>query len=345
MAVPPLVLKQKEVALAEPAAAAALDRGVLAVPEGRGDVRVFYADLPAQLLSGIHSTPVSALCVSWHPWPCLYTGAADGIARWSLEFVGAEGPLQEPLESLDTGWQRESEFASELLTGDLEKAPRHMALDGSGDRLVACVGLCTLIVSCCSGKVLARLEGHSASVTCAAFRTDHPDSVVTIAEDRRFIVYDLKAACILYGSCIVSSSPFISLATEAGGSRCAIGTSDGKVRLYDLATPDCRLLHTIDIPAATGMQHQPWLKPPQLQAGAACVRVRGCGVIVDRQVRASARITAARRTRQDRCPLSLVVRVSMRVCVRVCACAHAHAHVQCRRRGPGRPTPPCASSR
>ena len=46
------------------------------------------------------------------------------------------------------------------------------------------------------------------------------------------------------------------------GSRCAMGSSDGKVRIYSLATPDCRLLHTIDIPTVTGAQQQPWLMRP-----------------------------------------------------------------------------------
>lgn len=276
--IPVMRLTTDQLALRSPAAVAALDRGVLAVPEGRGAVYVYdtYDASPPQILTGIHSTPVTALCVSWRPWPCLYTGAADGIARWSLEFVGARCP-QAPLP-LDASWQGENELASELLTGDLDRAPAHIALDAMGDRLAACIDLCTLIVSCCSGRVLARLEGHGANVTSAAFRKDHPDSVVTIAEDRRFIVYDLKAASILYASCIVSSSPFISLATEDGGGRAAIGTSDGKVRLYDLATPDCRLLHTIDIPVVTGAQQQPWLKQSRPQAGSvsdcACI---SCG--------------------------------------------------------------------
>lgn len=264
-----------DIPLKAPAAVAAFDRGVLAIPEGRGDVLVYNTQdsSPPQVLTGIHSTPVTALAVSWRPWPCLYTGAADGIARWSLEFVSTRYP--EAPEPFDASWQLESELASELLTGDLEKAPAHIALDAAGDRMAACIHICTLIVSCCSGKVLARLEGHNANVTCAVFRKDQPDCVVTIAEDRRFIVYDLKAATILYASCIVSSSPFISLAAEDGGSRCAMGTNDGKVRIYDLATPDCRLLHTIDIPVVTGIQQPHWLRTSRLQAGS----VRLCALM------------------------------------------------------------------
>ena len=248
--------------LSAPAAVVAIDRGILAVPQGRGDVLVYNAnkrDAPPEMLTGIHSSPVTGLCISWRPWPCLYTGAADGIARWALEFV-SEDPL---VTSLSDGWQEDDELSSELLTGDLERAPAHVAVDAQGDRLAAAINCYTLIISCCSGKVLARLEGHNAPVTSAAFRSDHTDSVITIGEDRRFIVYDIKAATILYGSSIVSSSPFISLAAEdAMGSRCAMGSSDGKVRIYSLATPDCRLLHTIDIPTVTGAQQQPWLMRP-----------------------------------------------------------------------------------
>jgi len=262
-----LNVQREELALAAPAAVVAFDRGILAVPGPKGDVLVYntrQGDAPPEMLTGIHSSAVTALCLSWRPWPCLYTAAADGIARWSLEFVAADA---EAPVSTDAAWQQESEFSSELLTGDLERAPAHIAVDGGGNRLAVCVNRCALITSCTSGKLLARLEGHNAPVTSAAFRSDHPDSVITIGEDRRFIVYDLKAACILYGSCIVSSSPFISLATEDGGSRCALGSSDGKVRVYDLATPDCRLLHTVDIPQTMGTNPQPWLKRPRTPAG------------------------------------------------------------------------------
>ena len=254
-----------EIALAAPAAVAstlALDRGILAVPCRSGDVLIYNTherDAPPEMLAGIHFSAVTALCFSWSPWPCLYTGAADGIARWSLEFVPAGLHDEDAHAALDAAWQQESELSSELLTTDLERAPVHVAVDVTGDRLAACVDCCTLIISCCSGKVLARLEGHHAPVSSAAFRSDHADSVITIGEDRRFIVYDLKAAALVYSSCIVSASPFISLAVADAGGRAAIGTSDGKVRLYDLATPDCRLLHTLDISSATNPQDQPWL--------------------------------------------------------------------------------------
>ena len=264
-----------EVALANPAAVAstlALDRGILAVPCPSGDVLIYNTherDAPPEMLAGIHFSAVTALCFSWSPWPCLYTGAADGIARWSLEFVPAGLHDEDAHAALDAAWQQESELSSELLTTDLERAPVHVAVDVTGDRLAACVDCCTLIISCCSGKVLARLEGHHAPVSSAAFRSDHADSVITIGEDRRFIVYDLKAAALVYSSCIVSASPFISLAVADAGGRAAIGTSDGKVRLYDLATPDCRLLHTLDIPSATNTQDQPWLRRRYAPAPAA----------------------------------------------------------------------------
>jgi len=251
-------VQREELALAAPAAVAAFDRGILALPQPKGDVLIYNTRQGSiEMLTGIHSSTVTALCLSWRPWPCLYTAAADGIARWSLEFVAADA---EAPVSTDAAWQQESEFSSELLTGDLERAPAYIAIDGGGNRLAVCVNRCALITSCTSGKLLARLEGHNAPVTSAAFRSDHPDSVITIGEDRRFIVYDLKAACILYGSCIVSSSPFISLATEDG-------SSDGKVSVYDLATPDCRLLHTVDIPQTMGTNPQPWLKRPPTPAG------------------------------------------------------------------------------
>ena len=130
-----LRVRKTELSLSSPAAIAAIDGGILAVPERRGDVLVYNTnkqDAPPEMLTGIHSSAVTAICVSWRPWPCLYTGASDGIARWSLEFVTAD-PLDSA--SISEDWQRENELSSELLTGDLERAPAHIAIDAAGDRL------------------------------------------------------------------------------------------------------------------------------------------------------------------------------------------------------------------
>jgi hypothetical protein len=80
-----------------------------------------------------------------------------------LDFLPSE--VQAEVGALGDEWQRDRDVKSVLLTDDLEKAPAHIAVDSTGNRLAVCVDCYTLVIGCCSGKVLARLEGHNAPVT------------------------------------------------------------------------------------------------------------------------------------------------------------------------------------
>lgn len=227
-----------EAQLSAPVSDIGLSSYAVALPDGNsGDVLVWFGnDTSPQRLSGFHTKRVSALCFSEAPDKYLFTASTDGIARWPLQGLGEEeSVLTPPAEDV----------RPDTLIESMDAYPSFLCLDNEQQRLAVGCNRITHLVHAWTGKVLARLEGHGALVTAAAFRSGNVDSIVTIAEDRRFIVYDLAKNCIMYQSCIVSSSPFISMAVEPGGSRCAIGSSDGKVRVYDLATPECRLLHTM----------------------------------------------------------------------------------------------------
>jgi WD40 repeat protein len=210
--------------LAAPPSVAALSGDVAAIPDhrGAGDVVVYGPGGACARLTGFHRARVTALCFFEDELLLrLYTVATDGLAAWAIQRGGA-GPMQGPGMSV--------EGPETVVEESLDEVPEHLGVDAAGRRLVVCAGRVTRVVSLKSGKVLARLEGHGGNVVAAAFRGgDAKDVVVSIGEDRRFIVYDLKAGAILYSSSIVSSSPFTSLAIEHDGNRCAIGSVDGVV--------------------------------------------------------------------------------------------------------------------
>jgi WD40 repeat protein len=147
-----------------------------------------------------------------------------------------------------------------LLDQAFQTDPAHIAVDDSGDKVAVCEQNVTHIIDTNTGHVRARLEGHAAPVTAAEFRKsdDGRLCVISISEDRRFLVFDLTRQCLVYQSAIISASPFISLAMDPRGTRCAIGSADGKVRVYDMTKDDHRMLRVLDVGALTGLHDRPW---------------------------------------------------------------------------------------
>ncbi len=235
--------------LSAPAVAVASHSEFVAVSDGRsGEVLLFYG-LETDTVESFQlhvGSIVTAMCISSHSEPYLYTCSGGGIQRWILSWGKNESVL------VEGGILPPEPVLNERLDGN----PVYIDINKAGDSVIVCIDTYALVISTSSGRITARLEGHTSAVTGAAFRHDRDHGAVTISEDRRFIVYDLSSASVLYQSPIVSTSPFISLAMQEPpfGACLAIGSADGKARVYDLATPGCRLLQTIDVPAITGAQ-------------------------------------------------------------------------------------------
>ncbi|XP_074657849.1 WD repeat-containing protein 27-like [Tubulanus polymorphus] len=96
-------------------------------------------------------------------------------------------------------------------------------------------------------KLEATLEGHDSNVTCAQFCPHFTSTLVSISEDRTFKIWNIEDGCLVYQSCIVSASPFISLTMHPLLEQFAVGSTDGQVRIYDLSDgKGFRQLHHID---------------------------------------------------------------------------------------------------
>jgi len=225
----------------------ALHNNFIALPDRRrGLIHLWNRTTQsARQLAGKHSSPVSALCFNTREPLLLYSASAEALVEWTVE---------DGFESLI----KEKEDRSRCLQVYFDSPPQHMELDPSSERLVVCAGQAARVVSCSSGRVVARLEGHEASVIAASFLPNRPDVVVTVAEDRRFLAFDIQAGLVLYSSAILCSSSLVSLAVETFGTRFAIGSSDGKVRLFDSA--DFRQLLVIDVNSMMGLEEKPWRK-------------------------------------------------------------------------------------
>ena len=71
--------------------------------------------------------------------------------------------------------------------------------------------------SCC-------LEGHRGAINAMAFFSPHMENVlISVGEDRTFKLWDCCEQIMLYQSCVVSSSPFLSVAVDPSLSNIALG--------------------------------------------------------------------------------------------------------------------------
>jgi WD40 repeat protein len=287
-----------------------------------GDVLVFGPGGAQARLCGFHSSRVTGLCFAEGDIPRLYTVATDGLAGWAIQCIGNQRACSDEIceirvESPQTIVAESLNEVPEHIAADGDgrrlavcagKATRVVSvmsgkvlarLEGHGANVIAAAfrggdhKVQNRGFSPKKGRNAGPSSGEPAAFELANSFSDvllvpdatvdnEQDVVVSIGEDRRFIVYDLKGACIIYASAIVSAAPFTTLAIEQvpshlllfisyscrspsswsrattqDGHRCAVGSADGVVRCFDLSTPECRLVHQLSLPEATGQVTAP----------------------------------------------------------------------------------------
>jgi hypothetical protein len=96
-----------------------------------------------------------------------------------------------------------------------------------------------------SHRVVWWLDGHTAAVTATAFAEHRKGCLVSVSEDRTYIVWDLVRGEAIFTSQIESPTPFVTVAVDSVLDRVAIGAVDGVVRFFSLR--DFTLMHTLDL--------------------------------------------------------------------------------------------------
>lgn len=94
----------------------------------------------------------------------------------------------------------------------------------------------------------AILEAHDTFITNVKFCPHYSATLVSISDDRTICVWDIDKLVLLYRSCIISSSPLLSLAMNLYEPHVAIGSADGHLRIFDLTDGhDFRQLGSLDV--------------------------------------------------------------------------------------------------
>ncbi|XP_031565676.1 WD repeat-containing protein 27-like [Actinia tenebrosa] len=125
---------------------------------------------------------------------------------------------------------------------------QHISFNSSDILISACIGKEVWILNIETCKLDSVLEGHISPLTQAQFCPWNECIIISIAEDRTYKVWDIQESCLVYQSPIVSGFPFISLAFDSAQHCMALGSTDGKVRVYGLGQDSSfRCMHEIDI--------------------------------------------------------------------------------------------------
>eukprot|EP00698_Gefionella_okellyi_P009607 TRINITY_DN2459_c0_g1_i4.p1 TRINITY_DN2459_c0_g1~~TRINITY_DN2459_c0_g1_i4.p1 ORF type:complete len:730 (-),score=168.58 TRINITY_DN2459_c0_g1_i4:73-2262(-) len=141
-------------------------------------------------------------------------------------------------------------YVDRTLIGFPMSAPdvvEYMCLDASEKIVALAIGTVVILHELRTGKILLQVEGHAGLVTACAFAPHVPHVMITVSEDRTFVIWDMRNGSALYRSAIETASPFVGLAVDPVRPRMTCGTLDGRLLTYDITIAEaCRLIHTVD---------------------------------------------------------------------------------------------------
>ncbi|XP_041373543.1 WD repeat-containing protein 27-like [Gigantopelta aegis] len=164
----------------------------------------------------------------------LCSAAADYVIVWNVKNAHEKSAAGEKIKGQIIG----------LELGEVY----HCSFSMDDSSVAVCVKDAIYLLKSSEEKTIAVLEGHRGVVNVALFCPHYSATIVSIGEDRTFIVWDVNEFTLLYQSTIISSSQFITFAMNWFEPHFTIGSSDGILRTYDLSDGnDFRPLHQIDI--------------------------------------------------------------------------------------------------
>ncbi|XP_077469394.1 WD repeat-containing protein 27 isoform X1 [Stigmatopora argus] len=188
----------------------------------------------ALVLTGHHGD-ITSMTFGNRDSPVLLCSASDDyVIIWNLEVCQRR--------------VSQGNIATGTVIGTLLGKVAHLSFCLSDDRVAACAGATTYILSSQEKQTISTLTGHLGPVTSAEFCPWNENIVVTTSEDRTFKVWDLNTAAVLYQSFVLSACPLLGALFIEENVQIVIGSSDGQVWCFSLLTDfSCQLVTKIDL--------------------------------------------------------------------------------------------------
>jgi len=218
----------------------------LAIGSQDRSVRVFSREVRSL---HAHSGPVTAL--AWSSQGGLVSGSIDGtVRRWTLESGSSNAPVENVGSVQAMQWSPDGKSLAVVSPDKSLKvidpaAGVTVAAEGSGPgaysvafapdgkRVVfAAIGKVAIVRELTSGKELARLTGHVASVNGVSWSPDG-SAIVTASSDKTVRVWD--STSYAQRTVIDVGQPVQCVVTRAGNLAIAAGATDGSLFFYALA--------------------------------------------------------------------------------------------------------------
>ncbi|KAL4641228.1 WD repeat-containing protein 27 isoform X1 [Arapaima gigas] len=130
------------------------------------------------------------------------------------------------------------------LLGDVH----HLSMCPSDNRTAACVADKIYILSTKKEEILQVLEGHLGSVTATEFCSWDENIIISVSEDRTFVLWDLMKREMLYQSAVLSAFPLLSVTLCEENRQLIIGSADEQVWSFTISDDHrCHLVSKIDL--------------------------------------------------------------------------------------------------
>ncbi|XP_028844588.1 WD repeat-containing protein 27 [Denticeps clupeoides] len=211
-------------------------RGYAAVPRRGGNLTLYSENGSGQTLalSGHHGN-VTAVAFGRVADPLLLCSASEGCAMvWDVERCYRTSS--------------EGQMASGTVVGTLLGKVVYLSFCPTDERVAACSGNKIYVLNSKKEQVHAVLQGHLGPPIATEFCPWDTGVLVSISEDRTFMIWDLSKKQVLYQSAVLSSCPLISILLMEHSRQLITGSSNGQVWCHSL--PDdykCRLVTRLDI--------------------------------------------------------------------------------------------------
>ncbi len=177
-------------------------------------------------------------------------GSSETLAEKRLFASTRQSIHMWDIEECYAAWERGAGAPCTALDIPSDCRVTHLATDARFKWLAAVCDAEVLVYRLRDQALSMRLDGHSLQVNAVHFDTSGCERLITVSDDRTFKVWDLEERELAYQSSIYGAAPLTSLALDPTFPRMAVGSTNGLVRFFDLASPSFQQIQSLDIPLA-----------------------------------------------------------------------------------------------